>query len=73
MNMTVKDWIDIKDKQPAKYQNVAFVVDSTDEAYNNRVLGGRYQGNQHGYYGFTTPGIEFAGKYWFPLPDAPNS
>ncbi len=65
-------WIDVKIKQPEEFQEVIFIVESRDPAYNNRRMGGRYQGFKYGYYGFTVPGIEFSGMYWMPMPDLPS-
>jgi hypothetical protein len=70
-------WIDVKEKQPEEFQEVAFIVESDDKIYNKRRMGGRYQGlkaskyPEHAYHAFTTPGVEWAGSHWMPLPDLP--
>lgn len=67
-------WIDVKLQQPEEFQEVAFIVKSHDEAYNNRRMGGRYQGFKFDrYHAFTTPGIEFEGTHWMPLPELPKT
>lgn len=67
------NWIDVKEKQPEEFQEVAFIVDSEDPHYNGRKMGGRYQGikgtGERSYYEFTTPGIGWSGTHWMPLPD----
>lgn len=69
--MKQEDWIDVTQRQPEQYQEVIFIVDSTDPSYNNRRMGGRYQRAQRGYYEFTTPGNAWGGKYWLPIPRLP--
>lgn len=66
------EWISVKDKLPELYQSVAFIVESSDEFYNGRRLGGTYQGSKRGYHGFAVPGIEFSGSHWMPLPEPPT-
>lgn len=67
------EWVSVKDRLPEEGQTVAFVVKSINREYeNNKVLGGRYVGNKYGCPGFCTPGIEWEGKYWMPLPKPPT-
>ncbi len=66
-------WIDVTERQPEVFQEVAFIVKSRDKIYNGRRMGGMYQGFIYRYHGFTTPGVEFEGTHWMPLPEIPKT
>jgi hypothetical protein len=65
-------WLNVEQNKPEQYQDVIFIVESDNDFYNGRILGGRYQGNQYGYHDFSVPGHEFSAKLWQPSPKKPG-
>jgi hypothetical protein len=70
-------WISVEERLPDELQRVSFVVKSRDEAYNGKVLGGKYTGDPKSEYPsrkneFSTPGIGWEASHWMPAPAPPN-
>lgn len=66
-------WIDVTVRQPEEFQEVGFIVKSSDPIYDGHKMGGKYQGlkgiGEHTYHEFSTPGVGWSGTHWMPLPD----
>lgn len=67
-----QEWLFATIKSPKQFQECIFVVESRDETYNGRVMGGIYQGVVFGYHEFTTPGIAWRATLWLPSPTVPK-
>ena len=67
-----EEWIDVNERQPDEFQEVIFIVDSTDPIYNNKRMGGRYQGKKRYGHEFGRPGVVWKGKFWLPMPELPK-
>ena len=63
-------YFNIENKVPALYQDVEFIVESSDENQDGRILGGRYQGKIFGCHEFSTPAQGWRASYWRPLEEA---
>ncbi len=67
-------WIDIKEKQPEKYQEVIFVAKASGnwEYMNGKPFIGKFQGYSERWGGeFSIPGIGMEGTLWLPLSVLP--
>lgn len=72
--ISTDNWISIENKIPKEGDSVAFIIDSKDDFYNGKVLGGTYQGHRNGLrHEFTTPGMSWKADLWQPLPLPPNN
>lgn len=65
-----QQWISVDERLPDEGQPVLFIVNSGDDLYDGRMLGGVFR-TIAGMPGFSTPGVTYGASHWMPSPPLP--